>query len=402
MTYFITASKNKSVCPYQTLIKELFLPTDRTNKSSTVFLEKVATIAIKAYLCKLEDPKKVMQKYISAFGSEFSYDHCSNKEKNATMGKMAVNDLAESSLAGVTAQLRVYRRVGMHGAAAVSDIGRNIFLDRGKATKKNKNTQTAATKGLFHDLCEELQLTAVMVAMQYAPRTRKLNDDALSFQREMKRKKDNLAKKKGVENSTDLFIESLIYYGMGESEACWKTLQDVVWGLKGLKYQKDQYQGLKDNILICYKGYGWAHWKTPWSHHGKLLSILELTSCLKKFIKMENQLKTPIPDKPKLILPTRAVMPILGQMTEQVIELDAKAAENTEDFERKARLEWKDRESNDTGNMDTPRHQLDAPDIRTLIGSRIEYLLEFDINEDGTKKDWRWCGGVDERVCDET
>ena len=34
-------------------------------------------------------------------------------------------------------------------------------------------------------------------------------------------------------------------------------------------------------------------------------------------------------------------------MTEQVIELDAKAAENTEDFEQKARLEWKDRESND-------------------------------------------------------
>ena len=54
---------------------------------------------------------------------------------------------------------------------------------------------------------------------------------------------------------------------------------------------------------------------------------------------MEKQLKTPIPETPKLILPTQAVMPILGQLTEQVIELDAKAAENTEDFEQKARLE---------------------------------------------------------------
>jgi hypothetical protein len=95
-------------------------------------------------------------------------------------------------------------------------------------------------------------------------------------------------------------------------------------------------------------------------------------------------------------------MPILGQMTEQVIELDAKAAENTEDFEQKARLEWKDRESNDIGNMDTLHQQLDTPDIRTLIGSRIKYLSEFNINNDGTKKDWCWCRGVVERVCDDT
>ncbi len=46
------------------------------------------------------------------------------------MGKMTVNDLAKSSVAGVTAQLQVYRRVGMHSAAAVSDIGRNHFLDQ--------------------------------------------------------------------------------------------------------------------------------------------------------------------------------------------------------------------------------------------------------------------------------
>ena len=74
-------------------------------------------------------------------------------------------------------------------------------------------------------------------------------------------------------------------------------------------------------------------------------------------------------------------------MTEQVIELNAKAAESTEDFELKARLEWKDRESNDIGNMDTLHQQLDAPDIRTLIGSRIEHLSELDIDNDGTKKD---------------
>ncbi len=68
---------------------------------------------------------------------------------------------------------------------------------------------------------------------------------------------------------------------------------------------------------------------------------------------MEKQLKTPIPDNSTPILPRRAEVPILGMLTEQVIELDAKAADNTEDFEQKARLEWKDRESNNIGNMDT-------------------------------------------------
>ncbi len=143
MTYFTTASKNKSVQPCRTLIKELFSPTNRTNKSSTIFLEKVAASAVKAYLCELEDPKKATRKYISAFGSEFSYDHCSNEGKNAMMGKMAVNDLAKSSFAGVTDQLQVYGRVGMHSAAAVGDIGRNHFLDCQSYRKKEEYTDSS-------------------------------------------------------------------------------------------------------------------------------------------------------------------------------------------------------------------------------------------------------------------
>ncbi len=106
---------------------------------------------------------------------------------------------------------------------------------------------------------------------------------------------------------------------------------------------------------------------------------------------MEKQLKTPILDKPTLILPRQAEVPILGMLTEKVIKLDAKGAKNTKDFEQKARLEWKDRESNNIGNMDTLRQQLEAQDIVILIGSRIEYLSEFDINKDGATTDWCWC-----------
>ena len=45
----------------------------------------------------------------------------------------------------------------------------------------------------------------------------------------------------------------------------------------------------------------------------------------------------------------------------------------------------------------------DAPAVdETLIGKRIEFLSEFDMDEEGTEKEPRWCSGVVERICDGT
>ncbi len=49
---------------------------------------------------------------------------------------VAVNDLAESSFAGVTAQVQVFGRIGMANAAAVSDMARNGFLHRPTTRKE--------------------------------------------------------------------------------------------------------------------------------------------------------------------------------------------------------------------------------------------------------------------------
>ena len=37
-----------------------------------------------------------------------------------------------------------------------------------------------------------------------------------------------------------------------------------------------------------------------------------------------------------------------------------------------------------------------------LIGKRVEYLAEFDMDDSGTEKEPRWCSGVVERICDGT
>ena len=84
------------------------------------------------------------------------------------LGMVAVNDLAKSSFAGVTLQVQCYGRIGLHAAAAVSDMDRNKFLSR----PTSKKDMAENKRGLFHGLPEELRSTAVMAVMEDAPETR--------------------------------------------------------------------------------------------------------------------------------------------------------------------------------------------------------------------------------------
>ena len=332
-------------------------------------------------------------------GSPFSYDHCPQAVKDAMLGMMAVNDLAESSFARVTAQVQCYGRIGMHAAAAVSDMSRNNFLTR-PTTKK---TISKGERGLFHGLPEELKITAVMAAMEDAPATRQSNVASIDAQRAMKRKKEELKKQNELENASDDYIEALIYHSMWDSEACMKTPNDVTSVLKNLNYKKDKLQALKDNIQIRYRGFGWDEWKTRWSHASKSLSVPELTKVLKDLMKEEKKKKRPIPEKPKVPIPQRKEMAILGTESKQRGKLDSNTIEAEDEFELKSRNDWKKREFEGLTSVHSKRQKRDAPAVdETLLGKRIEFLSEFDMDEEGTEKEPRWCSGVVERICDGT
>ena len=62
-------------------------------------------------------------------------------------------------------------------------------------------------------------------------------------------------------------------------------------GLKKMKYQKDKLQALKDNILVCYKGLGFAKCKTTWSENSRLKTVPELAKRLKEIIKLQQKEK---------------------------------------------------------------------------------------------------------------
>ena len=96
-------------------------------------------------------------------------------------------------------------------------------------------------------------------------------------------------------------------------------------------------------------------------------------------------------------------MAVLGTLTAKAQELDQLAKDTEEEFDLNARHEWKDREQRGYGSVLEEMLELGNKTIdASFIGKRIEYLAEFDINEEGTVKDVRWCAGVVKAISDGT
>ena len=184
------------------------MPTNLDNQDSTEILETITTIGIQSLIDELPDKKKATYKYLSISGSEFSHEHCPDGVKREILGQWASDDLAESSFAGVTAQVQCYSRIGMSKAVAAIDVARDGFLDR-DGTKKKINHATTSTKkkqkdkkrGLYHGLQKELQITFFVMCMEDAPATRKKNNGDLNRSRGWQAQKYKVAEEKGLVDS---------------------------------------------------------------------------------------------------------------------------------------------------------------------------------------------------------
>ena len=160
---------------------------------------------------------------MSKYGANYSWDGLSDDLKEAMLGFMAVNDLSESSFAGVTAKLQIFVQIGMSGAASIGNMARNGFLDR---PTKNKYISDKKTS-LFHDFPEELHITAITCVVQEDPTTRHLNTNYMDRNRNAKKDRDKLVNWEVLEKATDEFIQCLIYRQVWDSDWRWKTAGEV-------------------------------------------------------------------------------------------------------------------------------------------------------------------------------
>ena len=204
----------------------------------------------------------------------------------------------------------------------------NGFLHR---PTTRKEIESGTGHGMWHGLPEELRITTVMTAMERAHETRESNSRALEAQREAKRKRDELVKEESLSGATGEYIECLIYHRMWNSERCWNLAAQVKAGLKKLQYKYEKEELLKDNILMRYKGMGWATAHTTWSKDGKKKTLQELQKRLIEIIKETKSLV--IPSKPPTKVPQRKNFAILGTLTHRVKDNDAKRAATEEEFD---------------------------------------------------------------------
>ena len=140
MCYFNAPGQEKAF-PMKELMKELITPENQDNKNTTPVLEELVFISAKAWIEKMVDPNWVNWNLLSESGGEYSWDGSSDELKEALVGMMATNCLAESSFGGLTAQLEVFGRAGLPHASPVSDMQSNGFLKRPTTKKDFENKE---------------------------------------------------------------------------------------------------------------------------------------------------------------------------------------------------------------------------------------------------------------------
>ena len=206
-----------------------------------------------------------------------------DEEHAAGLGKMANNNPAESSFGATSRQLQASGRIGLGAAGALGQAQQNNITERGWS-KRARRAGTGKTIGLLHKLPPKMLSSLLTMAQEDAPYVRiRLRFD-LKWQRDAKRRKEELARTHALAGATEAFIDALYLLEMFKSRACWTTAAAVDKELKLLASTVAKLRMLKDQIRMRVVGAGWADLATPWSKGGVDLTPAQLATHLKTII----------------------------------------------------------------------------------------------------------------------
>jgi hypothetical protein len=117
--------------PLDLLRKQIFDKDMDGNKATENMTKLLGKKAASAILCELRDEKKATATHLNSVNGKNCWDNVSKIHKVYGVGKMAVNDPAESSFGGVTAQLRSFGRINLTSAGGVHQCKRDGLFYRG-------------------------------------------------------------------------------------------------------------------------------------------------------------------------------------------------------------------------------------------------------------------------------
>lgn len=109
------------------------------------------------------------------------------------LGKMAKNDLAESSFGAVKNQMQKFTRINIAAAAAAASLVKRASF---------------------------IKIMLVLTAMEDAPRTRRENRFLLNRQCKVIQMKEEMIKEKGLQKATEEDIDMIYYYNIYKSSGC--------------------------------------------------------------------------------------------------------------------------------------------------------------------------------------
>ena len=114
--------KNEKVIPLRRLRDELFSETSEVNEEIVEITSSLGSVAAAALLKELRDTTKATSDHLSRVSGKFSWGSTSADEHQACLGKIAVDDPAESLFGVTTRQIQCYGRVSLGNAGGVGMV----------------------------------------------------------------------------------------------------------------------------------------------------------------------------------------------------------------------------------------------------------------------------------------
>ena len=259
---------------YAKLRAELFNPNDVDNIASTEMSIELGQLAAEEIVTELRDPKKATSRHLTSVEGMLSWGKVSDEEHEALKGVMAVNDPAESIFGATTREISTFGRIGFGEASGVAMARRNKDFVRLMATEKRSTkavggaagaerrgkavggatgAETPAREkaaGFFHSVTSEMREALITMAAESLVAEATVDRSDIEAQRAGSRRKEELAREKGLEKASEGYIDSLYYFEMWGAPVCWKTAAQATKEYSKLTSTSAKLEALKEQIRI--------------------------------------------------------------------------------------------------------------------------------------------------------